>query len=218
MIGTFYWGECKNFFFISTVQYFFEIILIFLTDIGLSWDSVVTKLIKWAVKSIALKNSLPQWGTFLSQNQQGTLYHLLLHAILKIEYTLHSGPTMYGKNMQDLGQIAQSWTGWKCLNQKLWLKGNLLCWPPTIGALKSVCTCPSYSEGSQAPEFLVLCMSRVTSVPESGCQPPTQLGAGLEVQWSITQVSQGTLQRFCFSKIIVPGPSLSNSPGGVICL
>lgn len=104
MIGTFYWGECKNFFFISTVQYFFEIILIFLTDIGLSWDSVVTKLIKWAVKSIALKNSLPQWGTFLSQNQQGTLYHLLLHAILKIEYTLHSGLTMYGK------KHARSWT------------------------------------------------------------------------------------------------------------
>lgn len=109
---------------------------------------------------------------------------------------------------------ARSWTNRSKLDRmemsksKTLIEGNLFCWPPTIGALKSVCTCPSYSEGSQAPEFLVLCMSRVTSVPESGCQPPTQLGAGLEAQKSITQVPQGTLQRFCFSKIVVPGASL----------
>lgn len=115
-------------------------------------------------------------------------------------------------------QRAPSWAGWKCLNRKLWLKEIFHVEYPLTDTLKSTCTRPSYSEVSQAPEFLILCMSRVTSVPESRCQPPTQLGAGLEIQWSITHVPQETLKRFCFHKIVVPAASLWNRSGRGICL
>lgn len=90
------------------------------------------------------------------------------------------------------------------------IEGNYWCLPPIIGELKATCTWTSYYEDSQTPEFLLLCISRVTSVPKPVHQPPAQLGAGLE--------AQGTLQRFYFSKIVAPAASLQNRRAGGICL
>lgn len=75
-----------RFFFWGTV--FFEIILHFSNGIKLSWDSV-SKLIIWA-ESYFFEKTLSQWGTFLSQNQQRWVYHLLLQASLKAYLHFHT--------------------------------------------------------------------------------------------------------------------------------
>lgn len=135
------------------------------------------------------------------------LYHLLMYAILKIQYTyFHSGTNACVKKPH-----ARSWVPgldkllkagqYRNVQTKNSDEGNHPHWPLTAGWFTSTCTCPSYPGGYQAPEFLVWRMSRVTSVPESGCQPPTQLRRELEAQWSITKFLKGLCKDFVSLKL-----------------